>query len=197
MTLDTPPADRHILAEFRTHGDLRAAAIAYRNRLFFGVAVVSVLLAFGWAVVLEPAAELRWFAGLAILASVGLCAGLATRSNRAARTGPTYRCVLSDWGIEFDAPPRGHDRQPPESGGALPWARVARVRAVGFLAAGREGTSTVWLYTPEFPRRPVAKPAPKEGLWGICVPWLTETEATRLREIAEREMARAKATLPP
>ncbi|HEV2166524.1 MAG TPA: hypothetical protein VGS23_06075 [Thermoplasmata archaeon] len=186
MTAELPPPDRRIIAEFSTD-----AAGRTRGRLIVnlaGLAVLTVILlsVFGWAVVREPEASLRALAAASIAGPFVFGALAVLFARRASARRPPNLVRLSDWGVEFDAPPTTPGLAPEESGGAIAWPHVGRVEIQEAARARRRaGLSQVTFYSREFHRRPIAFTVPRFWPWGIRIPYLRREDAEKIIELAE------------
>jgi hypothetical protein len=186
MRREEVPQDRRILAELSTDADGRKRVRSMANLLGLGLLIVIVLAGFGWAVVIEPSLSLRALAAAVIVGSIGFGGLAVILSRRAAARRPPNRVVVSDWGIEFDAPSRPPDLAPPESGGALSWNHIGRVEIDNtFWAMRRAGLFEVTFYSREFKRGSFGMTIPRAWPRGICVPYLRRDDAQKLASIAQ------------
>lgn len=184
---EAPPSNRRVIGEFWTDPSLRTRTRLWANLLGFTILAAIVLLGFGWAIFLEPSATLRDLAAATIVAALALGAASVSFAHRSHLRRQPIRALLTDWGVEFDAPTRRPDLQPPESGGALSWEHVGSVEILdGFWAAKWAGAHTVCFLSPEFRREPYpAMTIPRLWPWAICIPYLPSRAAEQMIGLAK------------
>jgi hypothetical protein len=183
---EKPPPGRLVVAEFTTDAAGRTRVRWMANVLGLAMFTAILLAGFGWAVVFEGSIELRALAAATIAGAFGLGLIRVLWVRRTSARRLPNRLVLSDWGVEFDAPGRRPDLAPAESGGALAWRHVGRVEVENtFWAMRRAGLVEVTFVSREFRRGPVAMTVPRLWPWGICVPYLRPEDADRIVRLSE------------
>jgi hypothetical protein len=179
-----PPASRRIIAQFQADLPKMRSANRLRNLVGASIGLLVVTLPLGWLSLEQPLAATRNLGLATVGAFVVLVVGLLIYSDYRARRAPQYHCILTDWGIEFDAPRGRPDLQPPESGGALRWSSVGEIKVNTIWFERMYGLADVTLKNVRFQTKGVMMSWPRGEVWGIRVPWLTRQSADELAQLA-------------
>lgn len=167
---------------------------AFRRRLppVLGILILVVGTVFGVTALFQTNSLGRLFA-IGLLLTV-VAAGPLTYVLlvRLAAQPLPYQCVLSDWGVEYDAPPSFPGRGVTESGGRLAWEQVAAVLTTDQGGSSTLRATSIYFHAEWYDPSPAAAPLPPGRIWGLRVNWVPSADAAQLVAVAEQLKVRRK-----